>query len=70
VTYILGHDEHGHPQTTQTGCTGSIKTTVPSGHDPGEDHLTAVFDASYTDPGGDGVPSLSGRDEVVLEPTN
>jgi cytochrome c len=70
VTYILGHDEHGHPQTTQTGCTGSIKTTVPSGHDPGEDHLTAVFDASYSDPGGDGVPSLSGGDEVVLEPTN
>ncbi len=69
VTYILGHDEHGHPQTTASGCTGSIVTTVPSGHDPGEDDLTAVFVAEYTDPGGEGLPPLSGRDEVVLEPT-
>jgi glucose/arabinose dehydrogenase len=33
VTYVLGHD-HGHPRTTAGGCTGSITTTVPSGHDP------------------------------------
>ena len=69
VTYILGHDDHGHPQTTASGCTGSIETTVPSGHDPGEDDLTAVFVAEYTDPGGDGLPPLSGSHEVVLEPT-
>ena len=69
VTYILGHDEHGHPQTTASGCTGSIVTTVPGGHDPGEDELRAVFVAEYTDPGGDDLPPLSGRDEVVLEPT-
>jgi uncharacterized repeat protein (TIGR01451 family) len=69
VTYILGHDTHGHPQTTANGCTGSIKTTVPSGHDPADGNLKAVFDASYTDPGGPGLPSLSGTDEVILEPT-
>ena len=57
VTYILGHDDHGHPQTTASGCTGSIVTTVPGGHDPGEDELTAVFVAEYTDPGGDGAAS-------------
>jgi glucose/arabinose dehydrogenase len=34
VPYVLGHDDHGHPQTTAGGCTGSITTTVPSGHDP------------------------------------
>ena len=34
VTYILGHDTHGHPQSTAFGCTGSITTTVPTGHDP------------------------------------
>ena len=43
VTYILGHDEHGHPQTTASGCTGSITTTVPTGHDPANDDLRAVF---------------------------
>ena len=29
VTYILGHDEHGHPQTTASGCTGSIEHDRP-----------------------------------------
>lgn len=69
VTYILGHDEHGHPQTTAAGCTGSIQTTVPEGHDPEVDNLFGVFVAEYTDPGVDGVPPLTGSDEVVLEPT-
>lgn len=70
VDYILGHDDHGHPQTTARGCTGSIQTTEPSGHDPGSDDLTGVFVATYTDPGGDGLPSLTGSDQAVLEPTS
>ncbi|MEW9549785.1 PQQ-dependent sugar dehydrogenase [Nonomuraea sp. NPDC050783] len=69
VDYILGHDDHGHPQTTARGCTGSIRTTVPSGHDPGTDDLTAVFVATYTDPGTDPLPPLTGTDQVVLHPT-
>ena len=69
VTYILGHDDHGHPLTAASGCSGSIQTTVPSGHDPATDDLSAVFVASYTDPGADGVPPLEGSDQVVLEPT-
>lgn len=69
VTYVLGHDSHGHPQTTATGCTGTITTTVPGGHDPENDNLSAVFVAEYTDPGGDGLPPLTGSDEVVLHPT-
>ena len=69
VTYILGHDQHGHPLTTASGCSGSIQTSVPSGHDPQTDDLSAVFVASYTDPGAEGVPQLEGSDQVVLEPT-
>lgn len=69
VTYVLGHDTHGHPQTTATGCTGTIQTSVPSGHDPATDDLAAVFVASYTDPGGDGLPALTGSDQVVLQPS-
>ncbi|TDE44561.1 PKD domain-containing protein [Nonomuraea mesophila] len=68
VDYILGHDDHGHPQTTARGCTGSIQTTEPSGHDPETDELTGVFVATYTDPGGD-LPPLTGTDRVVLQPT-
>ena len=69
VTYVLGHDTHGHPQTTASGCTGTIQTTVPSGHDPNVDDLSGVFVAQYTDAPEDGLPALSGEDEVVLEPT-
>ncbi len=69
VTYVLGHDAHGHPQTTASGCTGTIETTVPGGHDPAEDDLSGVFVAEYTDPGGDGLPALTGTDQVVLQPT-
>jgi len=66
VTYVLGHDSHGHPQSTATGCTGSLTTSVPEGHDPATDDLSAVFVAQYTDAGSE--PPLSGSDEVRLEP--
>ncbi len=70
VTYVLGHDTHGHPQSTASGCTGTLTTTVPGGHDPDADDLNAVFVAEYTDPGGEGLPSLTGSDQVVLRPTS
>jgi cytochrome c len=62
VHSIVGHDQHGHPQTTTAGCTGPIATTLPEGHSPGE--VTAVFVAEYTDSDG-----LIGSDQVVLRPT-
>ncbi|MFC7548911.1 PQQ-dependent sugar dehydrogenase [Plantactinospora sp. GCM10030261] len=69
VTYILGHDQHGHPLSTATGCTGSITTFLDPGHG-GADNLRAVFVAEYTDaPSDPTVPPQSGSDEVVLEPT-
>ena len=63
VTYILGHDNHGHPQSTASGCTGSLVTTVPGGHNPETDELSGVFVAQYTDESGQ-----RGSDEVRLEP--
>lgn len=69
VTYILGHDTHGHPQSTAFGCTGQFVTSVPTGHDPDTDDLNAVFAASYTDPGSGDLPPLTGTDQVVIEPT-
>jgi cytochrome c len=69
VTYILGHDTHGHPQSTAFGCTGQFVTTVPTGHDPATDDLNAVFAASYTDPGSGSLPPLTGTDQVVIAPT-
>jgi hypothetical protein len=69
VTYVLGHDEHGHALSTAFGCSGTIQTTVPSGHDPETDDLHGVFVAEYSDPGTPNLPPLTGSDEVVLEPT-
>jgi cytochrome c len=62
VHFIVGHDDHGHPISTTAGCTGTIETIVPEGHQPGE--ITGVFVAEYTDPGG-----LIGDDQVNLEHT-
>ena len=66
VSYILGHHTHGHPQTTTSGCTGTLTTTVPEGHDPAVDDLSAVFSASYTDAGDAASAPLTGTAEVVL----
>ncbi|MFI7601533.1 PQQ-dependent sugar dehydrogenase [Actinoplanes sp. NPDC049681] len=65
VTYILGHDQHGHPLSTASGCTGSITTFIDGGHS-GADNLTAVFVAEYTD---SGTPPQSGSATVVLTPS-
>jgi glucose/arabinose dehydrogenase len=69
VAYVLGHDQHGHPLSGTSGCTGSIQTFVDSGH-AGAGNLRAVFNAVYTDvPADPDVPPLTGDDEVVLTPT-
>jgi cytochrome c len=62
VFYVVGHADHGHPISTTTGCSGTIQTTVPTGHAAGD--ITAVFVAEYTDPG-----DLVGSDQVVLRQT-
>jgi hypothetical protein len=70
VTYILGHDGHGHPLSTTSGCTGSIDTFVDDGH-AGAGNLTAVFVAEYTDaPSDPTVPPQTSSAQVVLEPSD
>ena len=68
LSYVLGHDTHGHPISSTTGCTGQFVTTT-AGHGAG-DNLRAVFGASYEDPGFEGGGGeLTGEAEVVLTPT-
>ena len=50
----------------QTGCEGTFVTST--GDHGGNDNLYWVVGARYTDEGGDGVPSLTGQDEVLLQP--
>ncbi|TXS32288.1 DUF1080 domain-containing protein [Streptomyces sp. ms191] len=69
VTYVLGHDSHGHPVTSANGCTGTIKTSADGGHDDDAD-IFAVFDAEYTDGGGGGQAALTGHDQAKLQPNH
>ena len=51
MTYLLGHDSHGHQITSQTGCSGTITVPVDGEHDDAA-NIFGVFDAEYTDNGG------------------
>ncbi|WP_413451054.1 ThuA domain-containing protein [Georgenia phoenicis] len=69
VEYILGHDEHGHPLSSATGCEGTITTPRDEGH--GLDaNIFGVINASYTDEGAPDLPALSADDEAVLRVRN
>ena len=66
VAYILGHDQHGHPQSSTAGCEGDISIPIDEAH-IGQ-NIAAVFVASYTDLPGGGEEPQEGTDEVVLRP--
>ncbi|MEV4619884.1 carbohydrate-binding protein [Asanoa sp. NPDC049573] len=51
MTYVLGHDQHGHQITSVTGCSGSITVPTDGEHDAAA-NIFAIFDAEYTDNGG------------------
>jgi len=67
VSYVLGHEQHGPPQSATAGCSGSVTTTLDTGH-AGAANLSVILGASYTDPGQDGQPGLTGTVQVRLEP--
>ncbi|MFJ3669263.1 PQQ-dependent sugar dehydrogenase [Streptomyces sp. NPDC090106] len=67
VTFVLGHDTHGHPLTSANGCTGTIQTSADGGHDE-DANIFGVMDAEYTDGGGGGQAPLTTHDQNVLQP--
>ncbi len=67
VAYILGHESHGHPQTSTAGCTGEISVPIDEAH-AGAANLSAVFVATYSDDPGGGEPPQQGSAEVRLAP--
>jgi PKD repeat protein len=68
VTISLGHDQHAHGLSQQTGCQGTFQTGLTGGHGP-EANTFTVLSAEYTDKGGAGgkVP-ITGRGEAILQP--
>ncbi|MDQ0993980.1 carbohydrate-binding protein [Streptomyces sp. V3I7] len=67
VTFVLGHDTHGHPITSASGCSGTIQTTADGGHDE-DANIFGVFDAEYTDGGGGGQAPLTSHDQNITQP--
>ncbi|WP_230423890.1 PQQ-dependent sugar dehydrogenase [Streptomyces radicis] len=61
LTFILGHDSHGHALTSTDGCSGTLQTLEDGEHDPNA-NIYGVWDAEYTDSGG-----LTGRDQHVSQ---
>ncbi|MEU1124748.1 PQQ-dependent sugar dehydrogenase [Streptomyces sp. NPDC005899] len=66
VTFIIGHDSHGHPQTSATGCSGTVQTIADGEHDPNA-NIFGVWDAEYTDKGANGQPALTTHDQNVSQ---
>ncbi|MFJ8191984.1 PQQ-dependent sugar dehydrogenase [Streptomyces sp. NPDC096094] len=69
VTFIIGHDSHGHPQTSATGCTGTLHTLADGEHDPNA-NIFGVIDAEYTDRGANGQPALTTHDQHITQPSH
>ncbi|MGY0065310.1 PQQ-dependent sugar dehydrogenase [Streptomyces sp. QTS137] len=69
VSFIVGHDSHGHPQTSATGCTGTLQTLADGEHDPNA-NIFGVIDAEYTDKGANGQPELTTHDQHITQPTH
>ncbi|MGI3223610.1 lectin [Streptomyces sp. GTA36] len=69
VTFIVGHDSHGHPQTSTTGCNGTLQTLADGEHDPNA-NIFGVIDAEYTDKGAGGQPALTSHDQHVVQPSH
>ena len=53
VNISLGHDEHAHDLSEQTGCEGTFQTASTAGHGA-EANTFTVIEAAYTDKGGPG----------------
>lgn len=62
MAYVLGHDQHAHQITSQTGCSGTITIPVDGEHDQAS-NIFPIFDASYTDNGG-----LNVHAQSILQP--
>ncbi|MEU0146122.1 PQQ-dependent sugar dehydrogenase [Streptomyces sp. NPDC006288] len=69
VTFIIGHDSHGHPQTSANGCSGTVQTIADGEHDPNA-NIFGVWDAEYTDKGANGQPALTSHDEHISQPSH
>jgi cytochrome c len=66
VSFALGHDNHGHGEGSQTGCSGVLQTD-PADATHANGYLYGGLTASYTDLGANGQPPLTTIDQKVIQ---
>ena len=66
LSFALGHDNHGHGESTQTGCSG-VYQTDPADATHASGYLYGGLTASYTDRGAGGQPPLTSIDQRVIQ---
>ncbi|WP_328584075.1 PQQ-dependent sugar dehydrogenase [Streptomyces sp. NBC_00370] len=66
-TFGLGHNQHGHPVNSGTGCSGAVVSPADAGHGDTE-NVFGVLGITYTDKGAGGVPPATGDAQVILNP--
>ena len=66
MTFVLVHDQHGHAEASQTGCSGVLPTLADDAAHGG--YIAGGINASYTDSGGaGGIPALTGNTQHVVQ---
>ncbi|HYI18565.1 MAG TPA: ThuA domain-containing protein [Solirubrobacteraceae bacterium] len=65
VSLVLVHDQHGHGESTVTGCSGTLPTGADLAFHGG--YLGAGVSATYTDEGGGGQSPLSTTVQHVVQ---
>ncbi|MEN3308341.1 MAG: cytochrome c [Micromonosporaceae bacterium] len=66
LSFALGHDNHGHGEGSQTGCSGVLQTD-PADATHASGYLYGGLTASYTDLGANGQPPLTTIDQHVIQ---
>jgi PKD repeat protein/type 1 glutamine amidotransferase len=65
-TFTLGHEDHGHNEGSQQGCSGVWQTQAEDAFH-GSGYLYGGLSASYTDLGANGQPPLTTIDQHVIQ---
>ncbi|PZG00261.1 hypothetical protein C1I93_03090 [Micromonospora endophytica] len=65
VTFVLGHDDHGHGGANAFGCSGVLSTDPDDAGHGG--YIYGVISASYTDNGANGQPALTTIGQQVIQ---
>ncbi|HEY7486890.1 MAG TPA: ThuA domain-containing protein [Streptosporangiaceae bacterium] len=66
MSFALGHDNHGHGEGSQTGCSG-VYQTDPADATHAGGYLYGGFTASYTDQGANNQPPLTTIEQRVIQ---